>query len=153
MDRHAVTLLQKLASKLPPEIYALVAQEIVSEFAVPQPSIAKTLQALIPAPVAPQPTRAPKPRKERTAPVARSGSVAGQIRELLRAGPRTTEEIRAALPEVPPNQIHPTLAAIGAKPVGSVVDAEGYTRKQYGYVAEPVTEISELEQPTRGDVA
>lgn len=147
MDRHAIALLQRLAVKLPPELYAQVAEEIVEEFSgVPQPSIAQTLGALVSTP----PSGAKRGRKPKTTNprVTMAGgrvSRAGLIRELLQGGPKTTQEIHEALPEIPNEQLHPTLAAIRAVPVGSIVDAEGYTRKQYGF--EPVTEVNAPADP------
>lgn len=154
MDRRAVTVLQKLAAKLAPEAYTQVADALVEEFAVPQPSIATTLRAVsgMPAQINAQTVKAKAPRKPsgRRAAGAAPGSPSrsAQIRALLTKGPMTVADIQAAVPDMPSKQMHPTLAAIGAVPVGTAVDSEGYPRRQYGFPdaasdtgldAEPVT--------------
>lgn len=146
MDRRAAIVLQKLATKLDAETYAQVAQEIVTEFAVPQPSIGRTLQALV-SPSAPTPVkRQGRPRTPKGEITLAGGPVsrAGQLRALLNTeGPKTAVEIAEKL-NFPEKQIHPTLASIGAAPVDVQTDADGYPRKRYGF---PVAETVEV-QPT-----
>lgn len=133
MDRRAIVALQKL-SNLPPEIFARVAEVLVGEFSVPQPSIAKTVEALT-GHTGPKPrpsTTHPK-SKGKSRPKASPGapSRAAQVRDLLQSGPKTTAEIESII-KIPHNQIHPVLAAIGARPMGEVEDDNGDKRKVYG---------------------
>ncbi len=137
MDRRASNILQQLAT-LPPDIYAKVTEVIMKEFLVPQPSIMRTLESVAPH------RQKPAKRQRRTG-TPRQGyglsesiqpeqpaSRAGMLRELLmKEGPKTAAEIAQRV-DIPATQIHPTLASIGAKPVGTTQDADGDERKLYG---------------------
>ncbi len=135
MSSRIIHVLQKLAD-LPPATYERVAEVLMSEFLIPQPSIAATVKAL-----APSKPRVPPPaathKKPRGRPAAAPGqaqgpSKAGAVRALLTAeGPKTTSEIAERVGVVA-THIHPLLASIGAKPMGTVQDSDGDERKVYG---------------------
>ncbi len=130
MHKKISHVLQKLAD-LPGPTYERVAEELMQEFLIPQPSLAATLQAIRPSAPSTAPTKAKRPRGR---PVAKQGgeSKAGAVRALLTAeGPKTTAEI-AERAGVPATHIHPLLASIGAKPMGVVQDKDGDERKIYG---------------------
>lgn len=135
MDARLSSALQKLAPQLGAKEYNAVAEVLMHEFLIPQPSIAQSIKAISPiTPTAPAARRG-RPHKKHRVVVAGEpaveGSKAGAVRELLASGPKTTTEI-VATAGVDPKHIHPLLASIGAKPVGTVTDAEGDERKVYG---------------------
>lgn len=132
MDHRAAAALQKLAT-LPPDIYARVAEVLVLEFSIPQPSISVSLAAIAPRTALPKPARKKREVKEVASTGPGQPSRSSVIRDMLQhTGPQTTAQIAAAV-NIPPNQIHPVLASIGAKPVGVVLDEQGDERKTYGY--------------------
>lgn len=127
-------VLQKLAD-LDTKSYERVAEELMKEFAIPQPSIAKSLKALSPPPLVPTAVKRGRPpgKKPTAAKTPGEGSKAGAVRALLETeGPKTTAEIAQRI-GVPATHIHPLLASIGAKAVGTVTDPDGDERKAYGF--------------------
>ena len=135
MSNKVFQVLQKLAD-LPPATYERVAEVLMSEFLIPQPSIAATVRALAPSKPrvsVPSPSAPKKPRGRPAASGQAQGpSKAGAVRALLTAeGPKTTAEIAERVGVVA-THIHPLLASIGAKPMGTVQDSDGDERKVYG---------------------
>jgi len=130
-QRIIIHVLQKLAD-LPPATYERVAEVLMSEFLIPQPSIAATIKALVPS--KPR-VSIPAPKKPRGRPAtgpSQGPSKAGAVRALLTSeGPKTTAEIAQRVGVVA-THIHPLLASIGAKPMGTITDADGDDRKVYG---------------------
>ena len=149
MSNKVFQVLQKLAD-LPPASYERVAEVLMSEFLIPQPSIAATVRALAPSkPRVSVPAAPKKPRGRPAASVpgqAQGPSKAGAVRALLTAeGPKTTAEIAERVGVVA-THIHPLLASIGAKPMGTVTDADGDERKVYGIPGSMIRD--ETVQPT-----
>jgi hypothetical protein len=92
MSNRIFHVLQKLAD-LPGPTYERVAEELMKEFLIPQPSIAASIQAIRPSAPSQKPAT---PKRPRGRPPASSGtpSKASQVRDLLtQGGPKTTSEI------------------------------------------------------------
>lgn len=158
MAHPALSLLRKLHPTIDPEVLdriAVIATELAliwSDTARPMPGSGAKSAAATPAPPKTR-TRSPRPvgRPPRQSappsyPAAADGNTppplpnngvsrAQRARQLLEVNPMTAPQLTQAL-EMDPSHIHPMLASIGARAVGTWSDQDGHEYKTYGFVRE-----------------